>query len=323
MGKYIRELEGQTRGYPLRHAESPRQRFCSPTVCLSVMGADDASERYRIAVAVGNPDHAEQLTRTAVDVARDRDGEVFVVGVLVQPQESPFALFTDEVVTRKFGDERRAVLDRAIEVASGSGVPVSGRLFVASSVARGVLHAVEETESDSLLVGWRDRTRESAILGTDVDQIVRRADCDVLVEKIGAVAGTVEAVLLPVADSAHAELAASVARAIAVSNDARVTLLRVVESEREESSARDLLAGTTDLLSGVEVETTVREGSVADAIVAASKRHDVTVLGATRTGMVRRQIVGSVPQAVGRRAEGTVIVAQKGDGSLVSRVFRL
>jgi nucleotide-binding universal stress UspA family protein len=292
------------------------------------VGADygervDRSGRYRIAVAVGNPDHAEQLTRTAMDVARERDGEVFVVGVLVKPQESPFALFTDEVVTRKFGGERRAVLDRAMEVAAGSGVPVSGRLFVADSVARGVLHAVEVTNCDCLLVGWQERNRESAVLGTNVDALVRRASCDVLVEKIGAVADGVEAVLLPVAEGAHADLAASVARAIAVANDARVDLLRVVAGDHEGAEARGLLSRTADQLSDVEVETVVREGGVADAIVAESERRDVTVLGATRTGLVRRQFVGSIPQEVGRRADGTVIMARKGDGSLVSRVFRL
>ncbi|MFC7082046.1 universal stress protein [Halorussus caseinilyticus] len=287
------------------------------------MDTDEAADRYRIAVAVSNPDHAEQLVRTAVDVARVRDGEVFVVGVISTPRESPFALFTDEVITREFGGERRAVLDRAMGVASGTGVPVSGELFVASSVARGVLTAVEERDCDSLLIGWRERTREDAVLGTNVDRIVRRADCDVLVEKIGALAGTVDAVLLPVAESRHAGLAASVARAIAVANDASVTLLRVVGSSRDEPAARELLAGKADLLAGVEVETLVREGGVPDVIVAESERHDVTVLGATRTGAIRRRIVGSTPREVGRRAEGTVIMARKGGGSLVSRVFRL
>lgn len=286
------------------------------------MGTDD-SERYRIAVAVGNPEHAEQLTRTAVDVARDRDGEVFVVGVVVTPRESPFAMFTDEIITREFGGERRAVLDRAMEVAAGTGVPVTGRLFVASSVARGVLHAVEERDCDALIVGWAARKRERAVLGTNVDRIVRRANCDVLVEKIGAVAGEVESVLLPVAESPHAELAASVVRAIAAANDARVDLLRIVQSDGGESAARDVLASTADLLSGVEVETEVREGEVADVIVAESASHDVTILGATRTGAIRRRVVGSVPREVGRRADGTVIVAKKGSGSLASRVFGL
>ncbi|MFC4450609.1 universal stress protein [Halorussus aquaticus] len=281
--------------------------------------ADD----YRIAVAVGNPDHAEQLVRTAVDVARDRGGEVFVVGVVVTPQESPFALFTDEIIAREFGGERRALLDRAVSVASGTGVTVSGELFVASSVSRGVLAAVAERDCDSLLLGWQERTRENAVLGTNVDRILRRADCDVLVEKIGALAGEVESVLLPVAESHHAELAAAVARAIGVANDARVDLLRVVASSDDESAARDLLSRTADSLSEVAVETEVREGEVADEIVSASKSRNVTVLGATRTGPLRRRIVGSTPREVGRRADGTVIMARKGGGSLASRVFRL
>ncbi|NHN60607.1 MULTISPECIES: universal stress protein [Halorussus] len=286
------------------------------------MGTQESDE-YRIAVAVGNPDHAEQLVRTAVDVARDRGGEVFVVGVVVTPRESPFALFTDDVITREFGGERRALLDRAVEVASGTGVPVAGKLYVASSVAKGVLAAVDERGCDALLVGWQAQRREEAVLGANVDRVVRRADCDVLVEKIGALAGTVEAVLLPVAESPHADLAASVARAIAAANDARVDLLRVVESAGEEPAARDLLAAAADSFAGVEVETEIREGDVAEEIVAASRSRDVTVIGATRTGALRRRVVGSTPQAVGRRAEGTVIMARKGGGSLVSRLLRL
>ncbi|WP_435177377.1 universal stress protein [Halorussus sp. AFM4] len=283
----------------------------------------EGSDEYRIAVAVGNPDHAEQLVRTAVDVARDRGGEVFVVGVVVTPRESPFAMFTDDVIAREFGGERRAVLDRAVEVASGTGVPVAGKLYVASSVARGVLAAIDERDCDALLVGWQARRRENAVLGANVDRVVRRADCDVLVEKIGALAGAVEAVLLPVAESPHAELAASVARAIAVANGARVDLLRVISGVGEEPAARDLLAGAAESLAGVEVGTEIREGDVAEEIVAASRSRDVTVIGATRTGALRRRVVGSTPQAVGRRTEGTVIMAQKGGGSLVSRLLRL
>ncbi|UPW01721.1 universal stress protein [Halorussus gelatinilyticus] len=294
-----------------------------------------SDDDYCIAVAVGNPDNAEQLVRTARDIASERGGEVFVVGVVVTPRESPFALFTDEVIAREFGGERRAVLDRAVSVAAESDVPVNGKLFVASSVARGVLHGVRERDCDALLLGWEQRTRQDAVLGSNVDRVVRRADCDVLVEKIGAVAGEVEAVLLPVAESRHADFAASVARAIAVKNDATVTLLRVVGSEREESAARELLAAQADSVSGVdsasgdgspsdvEVENVVREGDVADVIVAASERHDVTVLGATRSGAIRRRVVGSTPQEVGRRADGTIILAKRGDGSLASRVFRL
>lgn len=301
------------------------------------MGGEAERDRPQIAVAVGNPDHAEQLVRTAVDVARDRDGEVFVVGVVVTPSESPFALFTDDIITQEFGGERQAILDRAIEVASGTGVPVSGRLFVASSVARGVLHAVKERNSECLIVGWQagDTTtseggrwvngplRGGTVLGGDVGRIVRRADCDVLVEKIGAVADGVRAVLLPVAESPHADLAAGVARAIAVSNDARVDLLRVVDESDDEPAARDLLGALAEQLSGVEVNREIRVGDPADEIITASRSRDVTVLGATRTGVIRRRVMGSTPQNVSQHAEGTIIVARAGGGSVLSRLFRL
>jgi len=298
------------------------------------------ADRDRVAVAVGNPDHVQQLVRTAVDVARERGGEVVVVAVRVTPRGSPLGLFTDEVIAREFGEERRALLDRAVEVASGTDVPVRGRLFVASSVAEGVLHALSELDCGCLLIGWEERgaerlgnaneegrlvsarTRENAILGTNVDRIVRRADADVLVEKIGAVADGVESVLLPVAESRNTDLAAAVARAIATGNDARIDLLRVVESPSEEPAARELLAEASERFESVPVETEVRVGDVVDAIVAASADRDVTVLGATRTGRVRRRVVGSTPQAVGRRAEGSVIVAKRREASLVGRLLR-
>ncbi|WP_134671194.1 universal stress protein [Halorussus marinus] len=278
-------------------------------------------DRDRVAVAVGNPDNVDQLVRTAIDVARDRGGEVVVVAVRVTPRESPFGLFTDEVIARELGGERRALLDRAVDVASGTDVPVRGRLFVAGSVADGVLHAIDELDCGCLVVGWQDRTRENAILGTNVDRIVRRADADVLVEKIGAVADGVEAVLLPVAESPNADLAAAVARAIAAGNDARVDLLRVADSPAQEPAARELLADASGRFGSVPVETEVRVGDVADAIVAASADRDVTVLGATRTGQIRRRVVGSTPRAVGRRAEGSVIVAKKRTPSLVGRLL--
>ena len=285
------------------------------------MGWAESDEGERIAVAVGNPSHAEQLARTAADVARERGGELFVVGVVVTPRESPLAILTDEVIAREFGGERRAVLDRAVETVSGTGVPVSGRLFVAPSVWQGVLHAVSEFDCDGLVVGWQERSREDAVLGTNVDRIVSRAPCDVLVEKIGATADGVDSVLFPVAESPHADLAGKVARAIAAANGARLDLLRVVDSRRDVEAAEALLAERAAAFD-LPVEATVRVGDVADVVVVESRDRDVTVLGATRSGRIRRRVVGSTPREVGRRAKSTVVMAKRGRESAVSRLFR-
>jgi nucleotide-binding universal stress UspA family protein len=275
---------------------------------------DGTDERYRLVVAVGNPEYAEQLVRTAADVARVNDGEIHVVSVVHKPRESPFALFSDETIRAEFAGDRREILDRAVETATGD-VPVNGRVVVGTDVARTLVSAVEELEADALLMGWHGRpSRSDVVLGTTVDDVLRRAPCDVLVERIGPTANGVERVLLPVAGGPHVPLAASVADAVARANDATVRVLSVVDpdaDEDERTSAREHLEEATDLLT-TTVESELREAPVVDdAVLEAASECDLVVFGATRRGLVRRRLVGSVPQAVGRRTDRTVILARR------------
>ncbi|MCO8242473.1 MULTISPECIES: universal stress protein [unclassified Haladaptatus] len=265
------------------------------------------TSEYRIAVAIADPANAAQLTRTAVDIARERDGEVLVLRVLVTERQSPFALYNDDVIIREFGGEEQEILDRVVETARGA-VPVSGQLLVSFDVARALTNAVVEFDCDALIVGWQARERPSEIvLGSNIDRLVARTPSDVLVEKIGPADG-VDSILVPVAEGPHAELAADVARAIAVANDAEINLLRV---GTEDTTAERLLAGIAARVAPADVDREVRTGSVTDTVVEEASNHDITILGSTRQGMLRRQLVGSVPQAVGRRADTTVIITRR------------
>ncbi|WP_049969206.1 universal stress protein [Haladaptatus cibarius] len=266
------------------------------------------SSDYRVAVAIADPAHAPQLTRTAVDIARERDGDVLVLSVLVTERESPFSLFTDDVIIREFGGEQQEILDQVVETAKGT-VPVRGQLLVSYDIVRALTDAVVEFDCDTLIIGWHERERPSEIvLGSNADRIVARAPCDVLVEKIGPADG-VDSILVPVAEGPHAKLAADVARAIALTNDARVHLLRVVHDGNIE--AEGLIPEMADRIEPVQVWTEVRTGNVTETVVDEASEHDITVLGSTRRGMLRRQLVGTVPQAVGRRSETTVIIARR------------
>jgi len=265
------------------------------------------TSEYRIAVAVADPANAAQLTRTAVDIARERDGDVLVLRVLVTERQSPFALYNDDVIIREFGGKEQEILDRVVETARGV-VPVSGQLLVSHDVARALTNAVVEFDCDALVVGWQARERPSEIvLGSNVDRLVARTPCDVLVEKLGP-ADAVDSILVPVAEGPHAELAADVARAIAVVNDADINLLRVGE---EDTAVERLLASIAARVAPANVQREVRTGSVTETVVEEASNHDITILGSTRQGMLRRQLVGSVPQAVGRRADTTVIITRR------------
>ncbi|WP_266079383.1 universal stress protein [Haladaptatus caseinilyticus] len=269
------------------------------------------SSDYRVAVAVANPEHAPQLTRTAVDLARERDGDVLVFSVLVTERESPFALFTDEVIIREFGGKQQEILDRVVETAQGT-VPVHGQLLVSSGIVRALSDAVVEFDCDTLIIGWNERKRPSEIvLGSNADQIVARVPCDVLVEKIGP-AEAVESILVPVAEGPHAAFAVDVARAIALANDARIHLLRVVAGGSIQ--AENLIPNMANRVEPAQVWTEIRTGNVTEIVIEEASEHDITILGSTRRGMLRRQLVGTVPQSVGRRAETTVIITRRAVG---------
>ncbi|MFC7008841.1 universal stress protein [Halalkalicoccus salilacus] len=286
---------------------------------------DDPDDReYRLVVAVGNPEYAEQLVRTAADVARANDGEIHVVSVVQKSRESPFALFSDETIKAEFAGDRREILDRALETAPDT-VPVHGRVAVGTDVADALISAVKELEADALLMGWHGRPRRSeVVLGTTIDVVLRRAPCDVFVERIGPTANGVERVLLPVAGGPHLPLAASVADAVAASNDATIDVLSVVAptaGEDERETARGHLEEAVALLTA-GTETELREApAVDDAIIEAANGCDLVVFGVTRRGVVRRRLVGSIPQTVGRRTDRTVILARRRpDPSVIGRL---
>lgn len=280
--------------------------------------------RYRLAVALEDPGPVEQLLRTALDIAHDNDGEILIVSVITKQRTSPFSLFTDEFIKREFSGGRRKILDRALSVADGSGVPIRGRLLVSHDVSRAIERAITQFDCDAVLFGWSDRRRSDTVFGRNVDRVITHAPCDILVEKIGSTANAVERVLLPVGAGPNTELAATVARAIALSNDARVDVLRLIPSgatNEERTAAEQLVETITRRLEpAVDFETVVQESDdIPAAIIEATSTRDVTVLGATERNWTQRLVVGSTPEKVGRNAKSTVIVAKRG-GRLRSRI---
>jgi nucleotide-binding universal stress UspA family protein len=270
-----------------------------------------------VLVAVENPDHVQQLVRTAGDLARLGSGVVRLVTVVTKPRDSPFSIFEDETIRREFAADSHALLERAT---TPPDVTLEREILVARSPARGLLSAVEEAEPTGLVVGWTEgRRRADAVLGTTVDALVERAPCDLYVERVGREADGVGSVLLPVAGGPNVRVAATAATVIAVRNDAEVLVLSVATDEvtpddasRYVEEARDAVRDVSD--GDVPVDTRVRDAENAtDAVVAEAEGHDVVVLGATRQSAFRRRLVGSVPRRVVRRTDRTVIVARDGE----------
>lgn len=294
---------------------------------------DPDADAYTLLVAVGNPDHVDQLLRTAGDLAAAEDGSIHVVCVVSKDYDSPFGIFDDETIRDEFAGQRKAVLDAAMDAGEDLDVPVTGAVIVDRLVARGIVGAAKTVNADAVLVGWTGPAwRPRAVLGTSVDALLEQAPLDVYVERIGATAEAVDRVLVPAAGGPHQAIAARAGYTIASANDATLTLLTVTGPSNDDQSSGDGGESTPAKhvetarnalpadASGVESRL-VEADDVVGTIVEETADHDVVVMGATRGGPLRSRLVGSIPRAVTDRTDRTVLLARR--WTEPSRLIRL
>ncbi len=266
-------------------------------------------------VPVANAETATRQLETAIDVARDRSYRIRLLYVLVVP--SQLSLVDGRRYLLETEDER--MLEEAVRTAESRGVPADSRIRMARGVATGITGAIDEYETDAILMGWRGRPpRPGIVLGTHLDRVLRSAECDVLVERIKTPRPAVDDVLVPVADGPHDEFAIETAGAIARQRDAAVTLLHVYSPSdpalsRAEAESRLVEAATTVEECRSVDRHLVEADDVAGMITDWTTDHDLTLLGVSRGGLLQRTLLGTISEAVGRHAAGSVILARRYD----------
>ena len=274
----------------------------------------------QIVVPVSNAQNTEQLMNSAVDIARENDGEILVMSVVTVPQQTPLSQ------GRQYVDEERDVVNEAMRFAEGADVPVSGVVRVGHDVAEAILNTVDQYDSEMVLMGWDEQhktQRRDIVLGSNVDEVAQEADADVLVERIGPDAtGDADDVLVPVAGGEHSKFAAALADDIASQHDGHIDIVHVIDSNASQSErdrAQELIENILDDIEtdGADGEI-IEDGNVEDAIVERSGEYDVILTGATREGLLQQFVFGALPEKIGWRSNGTVIMAKKNLG-LTSR----
>jgi nucleotide-binding universal stress UspA family protein len=272
-------------------------------------------ENETLLIPVANPETAERLLDTAIDIARGRSMGLVVLHIVEVPPQVPLSE-GDSLLDGSSEEEQ--VLNDAVEQARDAGVAVESRMRYARDIATGIVGAVDVHDADALLVGWRGRPRRrDIILGSFLDRILGEAPCDVFVKRIQTPSRDIGSILVPVAGGPHCELAVELAGTIAAQHDALVHLLHVTHPDADDSTQEDtsaLLQNYGSSLSDMDVKaesTTLRSDHVAGAITDETADHDLTILGATRDPFLKRKLVGSVAEGVGRAAASSVILTRK------------
>ncbi|GAB7011647.1 universal stress protein [Halorubrum trueperi] len=265
-------------------------------------------------VPVANPETTARVLDTAIDIARGQSTRIVVLHVVEVPPQVP--LSAGDSLIEDDGEAVR-LLDEAVEQAEDAGVAVESRMRYARDIATGIVGAVDVHSADALLVGWRGRPRRrDIILGSFLDRILGEAPCDVFVKRIRTPSRDVDSILVPVAGGPHCEVAVELAGTIASQRDAAVHLLHVTHPDADDSTQEDtssLLRGYDSLLTDFDISvesTTIRSDHVAGAITDETPNHELTILGATRDPFLKRMLVGSVAEGVGRAAASSVILTR-------------
>jgi amino acid transporter/nucleotide-binding universal stress UspA family protein len=291
----------------------------------------DGQGRYRVVVPVANPATEQDLLRLAAASAHahdDENAEVVAVNVIEVPDQTSLSQevqFEEERVERQ-GE----LLDEARDIAADLHVGLRTRAIVGRNAGSVILDVIEEEAADHVLLGWQGhRSTREHVLGSTIDPVVGRASCEVTLVKLGPEGTRGEGDLVVLAgEGPHAPVAARRAGEFVESapRETSLTLLNVQQSDDDHDvdvHARgkaiiDALAEQGGIADVDYDERVLVADDVVGTILDVADEYDSICVGATRSGALTQALFGSIPERVGERTSGTVVMARGPEESPLS-----
>ena len=259
-----------------------------------------------------------------------------VIGLEIQeipPQMSPRDVEISKQTEKKTVQENPR-MKQISELGAEMGVPVRPMLRAAHSWDSGTISIVESRPNTALvLMSWNKPTSAANIYGSPEKTILQNAQADVAILRPRRMQETVERVLIPAGGGPHARLGLRLAAEITHSDQAELTVFRIVPPSPDleleaEKRALDHLA--EEVLEEDELEAQVRtkvvvEKDVVSAIVkeAEEEDYDLLVIGASDEWAVKSLLVGSIPDAVADQAPCSVLLVRRHEVSGLNAIRRI
>jgi chloride channel protein, CIC family len=255
--------------------------------------------RGRLLVTVANPETAPALL------------QIILVSRHVSPSETP-------VNTVK----SRRLLRQAESLAKKLNIPIHTQIRVAHDIAQAILETTKERHIDLIFMGWKGNTSTPGrIFGNVVDTIIRQANCDVVLVKLGYNFHSYQEFkrwLVPMAGGPNAPIAIKLLPAlVTLENTCEIRLTQVVKPGELapdmtvlEESTRQLMRNR-NLYSNVVAASLQAESVIAGVIeLVKTEDFDVVVLGASREGLLQQAIQGNIPESIASGVGSTIILVR-------------
>ena len=284
----------------------------SSHVALSEGRGTRDKNQFRVLVPIANPATMERLIRLAAAIAKEKGGEILLLRILTVPEQLPPTQFDQNKL-----EEEKDVLRRARNLCDELGIPAHGLIRVGHKVAKAILETSSDRHCDLIIIGWKGYSRSGErIMGNITEALVRHADTDIMLVKFVGEA-PINNILLPTAGGEHARWAEQYCATLARSVGGSVTVCRVVKEDETESEAeiqKERLAPAVERISGKNGLTInsviVRNDSISDGIIEASKDYDAVMVGATRDSIYPQILFGNIPEKIALGSNKTVIMVK-------------
>jgi glucosyl-3-phosphoglycerate synthase len=261
---------------------------------------------YRVLIPSLAPAQAGKLLRLATSFTAAPESGGTLLGIIeVPPNHS-------EARPPVPGEAYRTLLAQTTRIAARATTPLAPLVRIAHVAAQGIREAALETGSNLLLL--ESGARDDGLWTNALEDLLYDPPCDVALLRTEAAAPPITSILLAVRGGPSAELAVQLARSIRASTGATLTLLHIFDprqSPEERAREEQTFAGLTAQVNGPVIELKGSSTNVRQAIVKEAQRHQLLILGATRSLMHRPMVLGAPLQRMLRRLPGTVMIVKK------------
>ncbi len=265
-------------------------------------------KKYKILVPVVREDQ-KPLVEFAALIGRVEDADINVATVIELPSGTPLGSlkYKDTAPYIKLVDRLKKASEREL-------VKSRGTVMISHAASDSIKNTIKEENVNLLILGWRGIGGEGKILGTTIDKLVQRANCDVVVMKTAGLGKSIKKILVVSTPEWHSSYATGYAVLIAKRDESEITIFSASLTDenmaKEEEYAKKLsdLCHTHDIPHEIKV---IKSDSIENAIIAESNDYDLVVLGAGHEWEHQAFAFGSLQDNLAKNINKPILMVRK------------
>ncbi len=272
-----------------------------------------AHETFTAVMCVSNERTAESLLTLGAALSRPPSSRLYALRLL-RPEGRASAVLDEQRKTAE-SHEPDPVLEPLAARASGLGVKVRPLSFSSSTPSKDICEFADVKRADLLLLGWHKPLVGGAMLAGVVHDVMVSATCDVGV-LVDRGLRNIERVLVPYLGSDDDRTALRLAKRIAESNGAEITVLHVIAPQNHERLDAESVV-REELEDGAEgaryrvVFKAIAHAVPSEAVVDESRGgYDLVLVGVGRQWGLEHRSFGRRAEAILARAAPSVVVVR-------------